>query len=54
MFCQRELCGEIVDSGGDYLFVVKDNQPDLKAAVAADFQAGFSPRYRKPAMSIAV
>jgi hypothetical protein len=54
MFCQRELCEEIVDSGGDYLFVVKDNQPELKAAVAADFQPGFSPRHRKPATSVAV
>lgn len=54
MFCQRELCEEIVDSGGDYLFVVKDNQPELKAAVAADFQPGFSPRYRKAATSVAV
>jgi hypothetical protein len=54
MFCQRELCRQIVDSGGDYLFVVKDNQPELKAAVAADFQPGFSPRYRKPATSVAV
>jgi hypothetical protein len=42
MFCQRELCEQIVDSGGDYLFVVKDNQPELKAAVVADFQPGFS------------
>ena len=47
MFCQRELCEQIVDSGGDYLFVVKDNQPELKAAIAADFQPGFSPRHRK-------
>ena len=54
MFCQRELCEQIVDSGGDYLFVVKDNQPELKAAVAADFQPGFSPRQRAPATSIAV
>ena len=54
MFCQRELCEEIVDSGGDYLFVVKDNQPELKAAVAADFQPGFSPRHGKPATSVAV
>jgi hypothetical protein len=44
MFCQRELCRQIVDSGGDYLFVVKDNQPGLKAAIEADFQPGFSPR----------
>jgi hypothetical protein len=54
MFCQRELCEEIVDSGGDYLFVVKDNQPELKAAIAADFQPGFSPRHRKPAAQVAV
>jgi hypothetical protein len=54
MFCQRELCEQIVDSGGDYLFVVKDNQPELKAAVEADFQPGFSPRHRKTATSIAI
>ena len=54
MFCQRELCEQIVDSGGDYLFVVKDNQPELKAAIAADFQSGFSPRYRKSATQVAV
>jgi hypothetical protein len=54
MFCQRELCEEIVDSGGDYLFVVKDNQPELKAAVEADFRPGFSPRHRKSATSVAL
>ena len=54
MFCQRELCKQIVDSGGDYLFVVKDNQPELKAAAAADFQPGFSPRHRKAATSVAL
>jgi len=54
MFCQRELCEQIVDSGGDYLFVVKDNQPELKAAVEADFQPGFSPRHRETATSVAV
>ena len=43
MFCHRELCEQIVDSGGDYLFVVKDNQPELKAAIEADFQPGFPP-----------
>lgn len=46
MFCQREICQQIVDSGGDYLFVVKDNQPELKAAIEAEFQPGFSPRDR--------
>jgi hypothetical protein len=43
MFCQRDLCQQIVDDGGHYLFVVKDNQPSLKEAIAADFRPGFSP-----------
>lgn len=43
MFCQRDLCQQIVDDGGDYLIAVKDNQPELKAAIAAEFQPGFSP-----------
>lgn len=29
MFCQRDLCEQIVDSGGDYFFPVKENQPGL-------------------------
>lgn len=43
MFCQREICQMIHDSGGHYLLVVKDNQPSLKEAIAAEFQAAFSP-----------
>ncbi len=43
MFCQREVCQEIRDRGGHYFFVVKDNQPTLKAAIAAEFKAAFSP-----------
>lgn len=46
MFCQRDLCQQVTDADGDYLFAVKDNQPDLKAAIEADFEPGFSPRYR--------
>ena len=53
-FCQRELCEQIVDSGGDYLFVVKDNQPELKAAIEAEFRPGFSPRHRESATGVAV
>jgi predicted transposase YbfD/YdcC len=49
MFCQRENCQEITDSGGDYLFVVKDNQPELKAAIIAEFQPAFSPDQRTAA-----
>lgn len=37
IFCQRGLCEEITDGGGDYAFVVKDNQPELKAAIAESF-----------------
>ena len=48
-YCQRELCQQIVDSGGDYLFVVKDNQPELKEAIEADFRPAFSPRGRSAA-----
>jgi DDE family transposase len=43
MFAQAEICREIVDSGGDYLFVVKDNQEELKESIAGDFLPGFSP-----------
>lgn len=54
MFCQREVCQQIVDRGGDYLLVVKDNQPELKAAIAAEFQPGFSPHDRAPAPTSAL
>lgn len=43
MFCQREICQQIVDDGGEYLIVVKKNQPELLAAIKAEFQVGFSP-----------
>ena len=46
MFCNREICREITDSGGHYLVVVKDNQPNLKEDIAAEFRAGFSPSCR--------
>jgi hypothetical protein len=39
MFCQREICQVIDDGKGDYVFVVKDNQPQLKAAIAESFGA---------------
>lgn len=43
MFCQRDLCQQIVGAGGHYFFEVKDNQPELKASIAAEFQPAFSP-----------
>ncbi len=45
LLCQREICQKIIDRGGHYLLVVKDNQPDLKNAIAAEFEPAFSPRY---------
>jgi hypothetical protein len=46
IFCQRDLCAEIVELGGDYFFQVKENQPtllrDIKHEFAAD-EAAFSP-----------
>lgn len=53
MFCNREICSEIIDSGGDYLVVVKDNQPDLKEQIAAEFRAGFSPSCRRATHRVA-
>lgn len=44
MFARVEICRAIVDSGGDYLIVVKGNQQELKEAIAGDFLPGFSPR----------
>jgi hypothetical protein len=35
IFCQRDLCAEIVAAGGDYVFTVKDNQPSLAVDIAA-------------------
>ena len=52
MFCQRDVCQKVVDAGGDYLFVVKDNQPGLALDIAAGFAfeaAAFSPRGRAAA-----
>jgi hypothetical protein len=45
MFCQREVCQQILDSGGDYLVVVKDNQPAVKREIEIAFAEprGFSP-----------
>ena len=44
MFVQPEICRQIVDSGGDYLLVVKDNQMELREAIEGDFLRSFSPR----------
>lgn len=43
-FCQRDLSREIVRRKGDYLWLVKENQPDLRATLALAFEErDFSP-----------
>lgn len=49
MFCQREVCQTIIDSGGDYFVVVKENQPNLQQDIAAEFRPAFSPDERTTA-----
>ena len=43
MFCQKELCQQILEGGGHFIFTVKDNQPGLKENVATTFGVAFSP-----------
>jgi DDE family transposase len=54
MFCQRDYCQQVIDSGGDYFVVVKDNQPDLKEAIEAEFRPAFSPAGRETAAAAAL
>jgi hypothetical protein len=37
IFCQREICQAVIDRGGDYVWLVKDNQPGLRIDRAAGF-----------------
>lgn len=37
--CQKEIARQIVEQGGDYLLAVKGNQPSLRKAVEAAFDA---------------
>jgi hypothetical protein len=46
MQTHREICATVLAGGGDYILPVKDNQPTLRADIAAAFaepQAGLSP-----------
>jgi hypothetical protein len=42
-FCQRSICRAVRDQGGDYLFMVKANQPGLMADIAVAFGDAFPP-----------
>ena len=50
IFCQREICRHIRDANGHYLFVVKDNQPELKSDIAESF-GDLSPLRSRPLRS---
>ena len=45
MFCQRDFCEKVIDSGGDYVVTVKENQPTVLQHIAAMFAeaSAFSP-----------
>jgi hypothetical protein len=47
MFCQRDLAEQVVAAQGDYVLIVKDNQPGLEA----DIQAGLG--FEQAARSVA-
>lgn len=52
LFCQRNLSRQVLDGGGHYLWVVKDNQPtllaDIQAALAPEADGAFSPSAASP------
>lgn len=37
LFCQRHICTQVIEAGGDYLFLVKANQPRLQDDIALLF-----------------
>lgn len=39
LFCQRSLCAQVLAAGGDYLLLVKANQPSLHTAISWLFEA---------------
>jgi len=49
LFCQRDICATIIGGGGDYVLVVKDNQPSLAADLAAGLAFADQARRRQAA-----
>jgi hypothetical protein len=46
MFTHRDVCATVIEGGGDYVLPVKENQPTLRADIAAAFaepEVGLSP-----------
>ena len=36
-YCEREICETIIENGGDYVVLVKENQPKLHRAAQQSF-----------------
>lgn len=51
MFCQRDLCGQVVGADGHYLIAVKDNQPELLRDIRDAFESSASADLSPPAAS---
>jgi hypothetical protein len=52
IYCQRELCQQVLDSGGHYFVAVKDNQATLQREIALELSVpdrAFSPLPPAPA-----
>lgn len=49
MFCQRDVCAKIIEGGGDYVLVVKDNQPSLAVDIACGLAYDEQTRRRQAA-----
>ena len=47
IFAQKEICQDIRNQGGDYVFTVKDNQPGLREAIDQAFAPAASPAEEK-------
>lgn len=39
IFCQRDVCEQVLEAGGDYLFSVKENQSNLLRDIELEFNA---------------
>ena len=47
LHCQKKSAEKIIDEGGDYLFVVKDNEPTLKSDIELYIQDEATNKYSK-------
>ena len=51
LFCQRNLCEQLGAAGGDYLLIVKENQPHMHRAIATLFASRADAALRAASLS---